>query len=164
MNEKCQAVKVSRSLQMTLSVIAERQLIVQFSIEKQYSRRTYQIEASFSEENWLIFVEFREKDAWEDAGFPATAQVNSGNQPLATVATEKSRFGKIVAILAIGLFRLKFLENIKRYLCQYSCHNKQGKDSLSQWGQSSIHHFPESHRLLKCLYRTSLESRLLSLF
>ena len=80
------------------------------------------------------------------------------------VATEKPRFGKIIAIFAIGVFRFEFLENTKRYLCQYSCHNKQGKDFLRQWGQSSIHHFPERHRLLKCLYRTSLESRLLSLF
>ena len=44
MNEKYQAVKVSRSLQMTLSVIAVRQLIVQFSIGKQYPKRVYQIE------------------------------------------------------------------------------------------------------------------------
>ena len=51
MNEKYQAVKVSRSLQMTLSVIAVRQLIVQFSIDKQYSKRTCQIETSFREEN-----------------------------------------------------------------------------------------------------------------
>ena len=153
-----------RYKRMTLSVIAGRQFIVQFSIEKQYSKRTCQTETSFSEENWLIFVEFRGKDAWEGAGFPSTAQVNTDNQPLATVATEEPRFGEIVAIFAIGLFRFKFLENIKRYLCQYSCHNKQGKDFLSQWGQSSIHHFPEPHRLLKCLYRTSLESRLLSLF
>ena len=37
---------------MSLSVIAVRQLIVQFSvIEKQYSKRTYQIETFFSEEN-----------------------------------------------------------------------------------------------------------------
>ena len=83
MNEKYQAVKVSRSLQMTLSVIAVCQLIVQFSIDKQYSKRTCQIETSFREENWLIFAEFRGKDAWEAAGFPATAQVNTGNQPLA---------------------------------------------------------------------------------
>ena len=104
MNEKYHAVKVSRSLQMTLSEIAVRQLIVQFSIEKQYSKRTYQIETSFSEENWLIFVEFKGKDAWEAAVFPATAQVNTGNQTLATVATEKPRFGEILAIFAIGLF------------------------------------------------------------
>ena len=155
---------MSRSLQMTLSVIAVRQLIVQFSIENQYPKRVYQIETFFSEENWLIFVEFKGKDAWEAAVFPATAQVNTGNQPLATVATEKPRFGEIIAIFAIGVFRFEFLENTKRYLCQYSCHNKQGKDSLSRWGQSSIHHFPERHRLLKCLYRKSLESRLLSLF
>ena len=161
MNEKYQAVKVSRSLQMTLSVIAVRQLIVQFSIEKRCSKRTCQIER---EENWPIFAEFRRKDAWEAAGFLATAQVSTGNQPLATVATEKPRFGEIIAIFAIGVFRFEFLENTKRYLCQYSCHNKQGKDSLSRWGQSSIHHFPERHRLLKCLYRKSLESRLLSLF
>ena len=50
MNEKYQAVKVSRSLQMTLSEIAVRQLIVQFSIEKEYLKRTYQIETSFSGE------------------------------------------------------------------------------------------------------------------
>ena len=106
MNEKYQAVKVSRSLQMTLSVIAVRQLIVQFSIEKQYPKRVYQIETFFSEENWLIFVEFKGKDAWEAAVFPATAQVNTGNQPLATVATEKPRFGEIVAIFAIGLLAL----------------------------------------------------------
>ena len=44
--------KLSRSLQTTLSVIAVRQLIVQFSmIGKQYSKRTYQIETFFSEEN-----------------------------------------------------------------------------------------------------------------
>ena len=80
---------------MTLSVIAVRQLIVQFSmIEKQYSKRTHQIETFFSEENWLIFVEFKGKDAWEAAVFLATAQVNTGNPPLATVATEKPRFGK----------------------------------------------------------------------
>ena len=89
---------------MTLSVIAVRQLTVQFSItEKQYSKRTYQIETFFSDENWLIFVEFKGKYAWEAAVFPATAQVNTGNRPLATVATEKPRFGKIVAIFAIGL-------------------------------------------------------------
>ena len=82
MNEKYQAVKVSRSLQMTLSVIAVRQLIVQFSItEKQYSKRTYQIETFLSEENWLIFVEFKGKNAWEAAVFPATAQVNTATSP-----------------------------------------------------------------------------------
>ena len=48
MNEKYQAVKVSRSLQLTLSVIAVRQLIFQFSIEKQYPNRVYQIETFFS--------------------------------------------------------------------------------------------------------------------
>ena len=149
MNEKYQAVKVSRSLQMTLSVIAVCQLIVQFSIDKQYSKRTCQIETSFREENWLIFAEFRGKDAWEAAGFLATAQVNTGNQPLATVATEKPRFGKIIAIFAIGVFRFEFLENTKRYLCQYSCHNKRGKDFLSQWGQSSIHHFPWASPLVE---------------
>ena len=73
MNEKYRAVKVSRSLQMTLSVIAVRQLIVQFSIENQYPKRVYQIETFFSEENWLIFVEFKGIDAWEAAVFPATA-------------------------------------------------------------------------------------------
>ena len=89
---------------MTLSVIAVRQLIVQFSmIEKQYSKRTYQIETFFSEENWLIFVEFKGKDAWEATVFPARSQVNTGKRPLATVATEKPRFGKIVATFAIGL-------------------------------------------------------------
>ena len=51
MNEKYWAVKVSRSLQMTLSVIAVRRLIFQFSIEKQYTNRLYQIETFFSEEN-----------------------------------------------------------------------------------------------------------------
>ena len=51
MNEKYQAVKVSRSLQMTLSVIAVRQLIVQFSIENQYPKRVYEIETLLSEEN-----------------------------------------------------------------------------------------------------------------
>ena len=104
MNEKYRAVKVSRSLQMTLSVIAVRQLIFQFSIEKQYPNRVYQIETFFSEENWLIFVEFKGKDAWKAAVFPAKAQVNTGNQLLATVATEKPRFGEIVAIFAIGIF------------------------------------------------------------
>ena len=81
MNEKYQAVRVSRSLQMTLSVIAVRHLIVQFSLEKQYPRRVYQIETFFSEENWLIFVEFKGKDAWEAAIFPATAQVNTATSP-----------------------------------------------------------------------------------
>ena len=56
-------IKVSGSLQMILCVIAVRQLIVQFSIEKQYSKRTCKTETSFSEENWLIFVEFWGKDA-----------------------------------------------------------------------------------------------------
>ena len=79
---------------MTLSVIAVRQLIVQFSIENQYPKRVYQIETFFSEENWLIFVEFKGKDAWEAAVFPATAQVNTSNRPLPTVATEKPRFDK----------------------------------------------------------------------
>ena len=79
MHEKYRAVKVSRSLQMTLSVIAEHQLIFQFSMEKQYPNRVYQIETFFSEENWLIFVEFKGKDAWEAAVFPATAQVNTGH-------------------------------------------------------------------------------------
>ena len=51
MHEKYRAVKVSRSLQMTLSVIAEHQLIFQFSMEKQYPNRVYQIETFFSEEN-----------------------------------------------------------------------------------------------------------------
>ena len=95
---------IAIAVQMTLSGIAVRQLIFQFSIEKQYPNRVYQIETFFSEENWLIFVEFKGKDAWEAAVFPATAQVNTGNQPLATVATEKPRFGEIVAIFAIGLF------------------------------------------------------------
>ena len=36
---------------MILCVIAVRQLIVQFSIEKQSSKRTCKIETSFSEEN-----------------------------------------------------------------------------------------------------------------
>ena len=45
------------------SVIAVCQLIVQFSIEKQYPKLVYQIETFFSEENWLIFVEFKGKDA-----------------------------------------------------------------------------------------------------
>ena len=98
MNEKYQAVKVSRSLQMPLSVIAVRQLIVQFSIEKQYPKRVYQIETFFSEENWLIFVEFKGKDVTG----------KHSNQPLATVATEKPRFGEIVAIFAIGLFIWSF--------------------------------------------------------
>ena len=95
---------IAIAVQMTLSVIAVRQLIFQFSIEKQYPTRVYQIETFFSEENWLIFVEFKGKEAWEAAVFSATAQVNTGNQPLATVATEKPRFGEIVAIFAIGLF------------------------------------------------------------
>ena len=70
---------------MTLSVIAEHQLIFQFSMEKQYPNRVYQIETFFSEENWLIFVEFKGKDTWEAAVFPATARVNTGYQPLALV-------------------------------------------------------------------------------
>ena len=98
---------IAIAVQMTLSVIALRQLIFQKrqkEKEKQYPNRVYQIETFFSEENWLIFVEFKGKDAWEAAIFPATAQVNTGNQSLATVATEKPRFGEIVAIFAIGLF------------------------------------------------------------
>ena len=43
------------------------------------------------------------KDAWEAAVFPAMAQVNTGNQPLATVATKKPHFGEIVAILILQL-------------------------------------------------------------
>ena len=43
------------------------------------------------------------KDAWEAAVFPATAQVNTGNQPLATVATKKPHFGEIVATLILQL-------------------------------------------------------------
>ena len=43
------------------------------------------------------------KDAWEATVFPATAQVNTGNQPLATVATKKPHFGEIVAILILQL-------------------------------------------------------------
>ena len=61
MNEKYQAVKVSRSLQMTLSEIAVRQLIIQFRIEKQYSKRTYQIETSFSGESDLFLSNLKEK-------------------------------------------------------------------------------------------------------
>ena len=72
---------VAIAVQMALSVIAVRQLIFQFSIEKQYPNRVYQIETFFSEENWLIFVEFKGKEAWEAAVFSATAQVNTGNQP-----------------------------------------------------------------------------------
>ena len=70
---------VAIAVQMALSVIAVRQLIFQFSIEKQYPNRVYQIETFFSEENWLILVKFQGKDAWEAAVFPATAQVNTGN-------------------------------------------------------------------------------------
>ena len=54
-------IKVSRALQMILCVIAVRQLIVQFSIEKQSSKRTCKIETSFSEENWLILSNLGEK-------------------------------------------------------------------------------------------------------
>ena len=100
---------------MALSVIAVRQLIFQFSIEKQYPNRVYQIETFFSEENWLIFVEFKGKEAWEAAVFSATAQVNTGDQPLATVATEKPRFGEIVAIFAIGLTSIKRLKVLLSY-------------------------------------------------
>ena len=70
-------------------------------------KRTYQIETSFRGEKCLIFVEFKGKDTWEAAVFPATAQVNTGNQTLATVATEKPRFGEIIAIFAIGLWKKK---------------------------------------------------------
>ena len=56
-------------------------MIFEFSIEKRYPKGVYQIETYFSEENWLIFVEFKGKDAWKAAVFPATAQVNTGNQP-----------------------------------------------------------------------------------
>ena len=49
-------------------------------------------------------------NAREAAVFPATAQVNTGNQTLATVATEKPRFGEIVAIFAIGLSHLTSCE------------------------------------------------------
>ena len=35
------------------------------------------------------------------------------------------------------------------FLYNYSRHRTPRRDPLSQWGQSSIHHFPERHRLLK---------------
>ena len=47
---------IAIAVQMTLSVIAVRQLIFQFSIEKQYPNCVYQTETFSSEENWLIFV------------------------------------------------------------------------------------------------------------
>ena len=50
-------------------------------------------------------------NAREAAVFPATAQVNTGNQTLATVATEKPRFGEIVAIFAIGLCNLNITKD-----------------------------------------------------
>ena len=52
-----------------------------------------------------VFSHLKGKDAWEAAVFPATAFVNTGNQPLAAVATEKVRFGEIVAIFAVGLWK-----------------------------------------------------------
>ena len=61
MNEKYRAVKVSRSLYMTLSGIAVRQLIFQFSIEKQYPNRVYQIETFFSEKIDLFLSNLKEK-------------------------------------------------------------------------------------------------------
>ena len=105
---------------MTLSVIAVRQLIVQFSIGKQYPKRVYQIETFFSEENWLVFLEFKGQDAWEAAVFPVTTQVNTGNQSLATVATEKPPFGEIVAIFAIGLSQCLF--KLRQDFTFYMCH------------------------------------------
>ena len=62
MNEKYQAVKVSRSLQMTLSEIAVRQLIVQFSIKKQYSSVHTRLKL-LSAKKIDLFVEFKGKDA-----------------------------------------------------------------------------------------------------
>ena len=104
MNEKYQSIAIAKN-----DSVCDRcaSVDLQFSIEKQYPNHVYQIETFFSEENCLIFVEFKRKDAWEAAVFPATAQVNTGNQPLATVATEKPRVGEIVAIFAIGLWRHK---------------------------------------------------------
>ena len=102
MNEKYRAIKVSRSLQKTLSVIAVRQLIIQFNMENQYPKHVYHIETFFSKKIDLFLSNL--KDAWEAAVFPATAEVNTGNQPLATVATEKPRLGELVAIFAIGLW------------------------------------------------------------
>ena len=101
MNEKYRAVKVSRSLEKTLSVIAVRQLIIQFSMENQYPKHVYHIE-TFSAKKIDLFLS-NLKDAWEAAVFPATAQVNTGNQPLATVATKKPHFGEIVATLILQL-------------------------------------------------------------
>ena len=48
---------------MTLSVIACASVDLQFSTEKQYPHHVYQIETFFREENCLIFVEFKGKDA-----------------------------------------------------------------------------------------------------
>ena len=73
---------VAIAVQMALSVIAVRQLIFQFSIEKQYPNRVYQIETFFSEENWLIFVEFKGKDAWESKilSVPTTEKIRTVKQ------------------------------------------------------------------------------------
>ena len=138
MHEKYRAVKVSRSLQMTLSVIAEHQLIFQFSMEKQYPNRVYQIETFFSEENWLIFVEFKGKDTWEAAVFPATAWVNTGYQPLATVATKKPHFGENVAIFAISLWTLCKCNLLIIITC-ITCKKNWNKYSLSYYDIHNTH-------------------------
>ena len=139
MHEKYRAVKVSRSLQMTLSVIAEHQLIFQFSMEKQYPNRVYQIETFFSEENWLIFVEFKGKDTWEAAVFPATAWVNTGYQPLATVATKKPHFGENVAIFAISLWTLCKCSLLIIITTCITCKKNWNKYSLSYYDIHNTH-------------------------
>ena len=96
---------IAIAVQMTLSVIAVRQLIFQFSIEKQYPTRVYQIETFFSEENWLIFVEFKGKDAWEAAIFPATAQVKHGQ-----------------SVPSNGCYRKASLWWNRRHVCNRSIH------------------------------------------
>ena len=105
---------------MSLSVIAVRQLIVQFSmIEKQYSKRTYQIEAFFSEENWLIFVEFKGKDAWEAAVFPGTGKHRQPAPSDGCMLLKSLALVKIVAIFAIGLLTpLKGCLNMSKRLMQ----------------------------------------------
>ena len=61
MNEKYQAVKVSRSLQMTLSEIAVRQLIVQFSIKSSIQSVHTRLKLLSAEKSDLFLSNLKEK-------------------------------------------------------------------------------------------------------
>ena len=61
MNEKYQAVKVSRSLQMTLSVIAVPQLIIQFSIENSIQSMYTRLKPFLAKKTVLFLLNLKEK-------------------------------------------------------------------------------------------------------